>query len=274
MKLPKISIITITYNSEMTLEETIRSVVSQGYPNLEYLIIDGASKDNTLDIVNKYKDQIAVISSEPDKGISDAFNKGIQKATGEIIGIINSDDILLPGALQAIADNYDPSVDVYSGNVLFWNDITGDTVVSYPTLDFGKLQLQYGVAHPSRFIRKDAYERFGVYDIRFRYVMDRNLLCRFYQKGAKFIHIDKELTKFRMGATTANPVYKKKEDYRLFVQCYGGSDWDFKKLWVHAVFKYNMIKLSQMIFGDDFRYTIKSNWFFRTFLGPIAKLIS
>lgn len=104
--------------------------------------------------------------------------------------------------------------------------------------------------------------------------MDGNLLCRFYQKGAKFIHIDKELSKFRMGATTADPVYKKKEDYRLFVECYGGTVWDFKKLWAHAVFKYNMILLSQFVFGKDFRYTIKNNWFCRTFLGPIAKLIS
>ena len=273
-ELPKISIVTITYNSEKTVEETINSVISQEYPNLEYIVIDGASKDNTLEIVNRYKNKIAIIVSEPDKGISDAFNKGITKSTGEIIGIINSDDILLPGALKEIAEVYDKTVDVYSGNVLFWNDINNITCISKPELNFDKLKLQYGVAHPSRFIRKDAYERFGLYDIRFRYNMDINLLCRFYQKGAKFIHIDKELTKFRMGATTADPIYKKKEDYRLFVQCYGGSDWDFKKIWVHAIFKYKMIKLSQLIFGNNFRYTINNNWFCRTFLRPIANLIS
>ena len=77
--------VTITYNSEATLEETIKSIVSQYYDNLEYLIIDGGSKDKTLEIVNKYRDKIAVVVSEPDKGISDAFNKGIRKATGEII---------------------------------------------------------------------------------------------------------------------------------------------------------------------------------------------
>lgn len=271
---PKISIITITFNSEKTVEETIRSIITQGYPNVEYLIIDGESKDSTLEIVNKYKDNIAVISSEPDKGISDAFNKGIAKATGEIIGIINSDDILLPGALQAVADAYDPRVDVYSGNVLIWNDIDDKTCISKPELDFGKLKLQYGIAHPSRFIRKDAYERFGVYDIRFRYCMDVNLLCRFHQKGAKFIHIDKELAKFRMGATTSDPIYKKKEDYRLFVECYGGSRWDFRKLWVHAILKYNMIKLSELIFGKNFRYTLQNNRFCKTVLGPVTKLIS
>lgn len=91
----KISVITITYNSEETLEDTIKSVISQEYDNLEYLIIDGGSKDHTLDIVQKYRDKIAVVVSEPDNGISDAFNKGIKLASGEIIGIINSDDLLL-----------------------------------------------------------------------------------------------------------------------------------------------------------------------------------
>ena len=274
MYYPKISIVTITYNSEKTLEETIKSVISQNYNNLEYLIIDGGSKDETLQIVDKYRDNIDFLISEPDRGISDAFNKGIKYSTGEIIGIINSDDLLLPGALHTIADVYDAKVDVYSGNVIFWNDINGMTLISKPELDFGKLKLQYAVAHPGRFIRKDAYERFGGYDINFRYNMDVNLLCRFYQNGAKFIHIDKELAKFRMGATTADPIYKKKDDYRLFVQCYGGTDRDFKRIWAHAVFKYKMIQLSQLIFGNDFRYTIKTNRFYRRFLEPIARLIS
>lgn len=102
--IPKISIVTITYNSEKTLEETILSVVNQNYCNLEYLIIDGGSKDSTLKIEDKYRDKISFVISEPDKGIIDAFNKGIKYASGDIIGIINSDDILCDGALQAIAD--------------------------------------------------------------------------------------------------------------------------------------------------------------------------
>ena len=121
---PRITVITITYNSAATLEETIRSVTMQDYPALEYVIIDGGSTDGTLDIVQKYKDQIQVVVSEPDKGISDAFNKGVTRATGEIIGIINSDDILLPGALQKLAEAYDPRVDVYSGLILFSTPMT------------------------------------------------------------------------------------------------------------------------------------------------------
>lgn len=251
---PKISIVTITYNSEATLEETIKSVVSQDYDNLEYLIIDGGSKDHTLDIVNKYRDKIAVVVSEPDKGISDAFNKGIRHASGEIIGIINSDDFLLPGALTTIAEHYDPSVDVYSGNVVFWNEDTGDEESSIPEISFDKLKLQYGVAHPSRFIRKDAYEKYGMYGLDFRYNMDIDLLCRFYKNGAKFIHVDRDLAKFRMGGTTADNIYKKKGDYIKFVENYGGSKWDFRKIWAKAIIKYNMIKLSTTIFGEGFRF--------------------
>ena len=144
---PRITVITITYNSAATLEETIRSVTMQDYPALEYVIIDGGSTDGTLDIVQKYKDQIQVVVSEPDKGISDAFNKGVTRATGEIIGIINSDDILLPGALQKLAEAYDPRVDVYSGLILFWNEETGETFPSYPDVTFDTLKLQYNVAH-------------------------------------------------------------------------------------------------------------------------------
>ena len=172
---PKISIITITYNSEATLDETILSVTMQAYPALEYVIIDGGSTDGTLDIIQKYKDKIQIVVSEPDHGISDAFNKGITKATGEIIGIINSDDILLPGALQKVAEEYDPKVDVYSGHILFWDVDTDETFSSYPDVTFDTLKLQYNVAHPARFIRKDAYERYGLYREDLRYMMDIEL---------------------------------------------------------------------------------------------------
>lgn len=263
---PKISIITITYNSERFLEETIQSIISQDYPNLEYLIIDGGSKDATLQIVDKYKDKIDVVVSEPDRGISDAFNKGIQHATGEIIGIINSDDILMPHALQTIADQYDPKVDVYSGKVLFWNDETDDTFESRPTLQFDKLKLQYGVAHPSRFIRKDAYERYGTYLINMRYNMDIELLCRFYKNGAKFSYVDANLAKFRLGGTTADPIFKKKEDYRLFVESYGGTKWDFRRIWAKAVIKYELIRLSYFLFGNDFKFKLRKNKFLKRFV--------
>lgn len=255
-KRPKISIITISFNSDKTLEDTINSVISQDYPNLEYLIVDGGSKDRTLDIVDKYRDKIDVVVSEPDKGISDAFNKGIQLATGEIIGIINSDDLLMPGALQEISDHYSPNIDVYSGNVLFWDDKTGETFSTKPEMTFDKLKVQYGVAHPSRFIRKDAYDRYGSYVEHLRYCMDAELLCRFYKKGAVFSHIDRDLTKFRLGGTTAQSIYKKKEDVRYFVDSFGGSKWDFKLLWLKKVVKYHILQVGYFIFGENMKFKL------------------
>ena len=256
---PKISIITITYNSDATIEETIRSVTMQDYPALEYVIIDGGSSDGTLDIVQKYRDQIQIIVSEPDKGISDAFNKGIARATGEIIGIINSDDILLPGALRELAEAYDPQVDVYSGLILFWNEETGETFPSYPDVKFDTLKLQYNVAHPARFIRRDAYQRFGLYRVDLRYMMDIELLCRMYQQGAKFKLVEKPLAKFRIGGTTNDPIYKKKEDYRAFVRSFGGSSWDFRRIWMQAVIKYNLIQWGYRLFGSNLKFKIQNN---------------
>jgi len=207
---PKISIVTITYNSEKTLEETIQSVVSQDYSNLEYLIIDGGSKDKTLDIVEKYRDRISLVISEPDKGISDAFNKGIRNATGEIIGIINSDDLLLPGALKALAENYDSEIGVYRGNTIVWNDETNTKIVAKPTMRFPLYSIRKKiVCHPSTFIAKKIYNEYGGFKESFKYMMDVDLLIRLYKNDVLFKYINYDLAAFRLGGTTNNS-YKKK----------------------------------------------------------------
>ena len=96
---PKISIVTVCLNSENTIEKTIQSVIGQSYSNIEYIIIDGGSKDNTLNIINKYKYRVSVIISEKDMGIYDAFNKGLKIYNGDLIGFVNSDDYLIPNAM-------------------------------------------------------------------------------------------------------------------------------------------------------------------------------
>lgn len=260
---PRITIVTITYNSEATIEDTIRSITEQDYPALEYVIIDGGSTDRTLDVIRKYNDRIQVVVSEPDNGISDAFNKGIIHASGEIVGIINSDDILLPGALQKVAEHYESQVDVYSGLILFWNEKSGETFPSYPEMSFDRLRLQYGVAHPARFIRKDAYQRYGLYREDLHYMMDVELLCRFYKQGARFLLIEEPLAKFRIGGTTSDSIYKKKDDYRIFVKSFGGSSWDFHWIWFQAVVKYNLIQLGYRLFGSDLKFKIQNNCFFK-----------
>lgn len=217
---PKISIITITYNSEKTLEETIQSVVFQKYDNLEYLIIDGGSTDRTLDIVKKYQDKIDVVISEPDKGISDAFNKGIRNATGEIIGIINSDDLLLPNALKRLAENYETGVDVYRGNTIVWNDIKGTKTRAFPRMKFTVNSLNMGgVCHQSTFIKNSAYKLYGTFNDKLKFMMDVDLLIRLYEKGAKFKYVDADLAISRMGGVTDKYSFweKKNEVYDIVI---------------------------------------------------------
>lgn len=218
MMLPKISIITITFNSEKTIEETVKSVVSQDYPNLEYIIIDGASKDGTLAVIDNYKDKIAKIVSEPDKGISDAFNKGIRHATGDVIGIINSDDILLPGALNAVASAYDEEVGVYRGNIFVWDSEKDVRILARPSMKFPLHTFRKRiVCHQATFVAREAYEKHGCFKTHFRFMMDVDLLIRLYEAGVKFKYIPTELAMFRLGGVTSSSYLKKTDELeRLF----------------------------------------------------------
>lgn len=222
---PKISIITITFNSEKTLEETIQSVISQGYDNLEYLIIDGGSKDHTLDIVNTYRGHISYIVSEPDRGISDAFNKGISAATGEIVGIINSDDLLLPNALRTLVEHYDPTVEVYRGNIIVWDTEKNLRFKSVPSMVFKPELKNVVINHQATFITKKAYQKYGVFKINYRYMMDQDLLIRFYTQGAKFKYIDAEMAVSRCGGVTDHTNFKKGlKEYLSMIKENGGSN--------------------------------------------------
>ena len=120
----KISLVTITYNSEKNIEETILSIIQQDYDDIEYIIIDGGSTDNTLKIIEKYRHHIAKLISEPDKGISDAFNKGIELSTGQVVGLINSDDFLQKGSIKALVEfiGRNDGYDVYYGNSLMFSE--------------------------------------------------------------------------------------------------------------------------------------------------------
>lgn len=194
----KISIITVTYNSERTLEETIKSIRSQGYKDLEYIIVDGGSTDMTINIIKRNLDCITKWISEPDKGISDAFNKGIRMADGEVIGIINSDDLLAYNALQIIKDNIEENTDVFYGNgILFGGK---DKEVRFRSdKNPNSLYHSMKLLHPATFIRKSAYEKFGMFDLSYKCTMDQELLLRMLANGAKFQYINADLAKMRRG---------------------------------------------------------------------------
>ncbi len=224
---PKISVITISYNSAKTIEKTIQSVINQDYDNLEYIIIDGKSQDGTIDIIKKYEDKIAYWVSEPDKGISDAFNKGISAATGEIVGIVNSDDQYLPGALKAIADNYDPTVDVYRGEILIHDDIKNVEYTYQPSMKFGLLPIKVNVCHLPTFITKKAYEKYGTYSTEFKLAMDLDLLRRFYRAGARFKKVDMVLGRFNVGGVSIQAgIERAFDERRKVILANGGNKFD------------------------------------------------
>lgn len=197
----KLSIVTISYNSAATITKTIQSVRKQKeeYKDIEYIIVDGASTDGTIDIIKANQDVIDTWISEKDKGISDAFNKGIRIANGELICLLNSDDELLPNAVLNVVNNVDDNVDVIHGNILA-RDEKGFCKVKKPNCDYSLL-LTKGMYlnHPGMFIKKSAYEKWGVYKVEFRCAMDRELLARFVAGGAVLKYIDNELALFQSG---------------------------------------------------------------------------
>ncbi len=163
---PKVSIITVCYNSAKTIEDTIQSVVNQTYDNIEYIIIDGLSTDNTLEIVNKYKDKITKIISEKDNGLYDAINKGIGLATGEIIANLNSDDFYIDNNVIAdvVVKIEEEKSDTLYANLYYVDALDTNKVVrNWVSGQYKKGMFFKGwmPPHPTFFVRKKVYDQFG-----------------------------------------------------------------------------------------------------------------
>ena len=198
MKRIKISIITASFNAVQTIGGTIESVLSQKHDNLEYIVIDGGSSDGTMDVVDRYKNQLSHVLSEPDRGIYDAFNKGLRLATGDIIGILNADDFYAPWALETVASAYrnNPDADVLYGKVVSLDEEQKKWFV-YPLGNPENLVCCMSLSHPAIFVTRKAYEQYGLFDDSFKCSGDWDLLLRLYLAGANFCPVDDVLTAFR-----------------------------------------------------------------------------
>lgn len=168
---------------------------------MEYIIVDGGSSDQTLNIVDLYKTDIDIIISEPDKGISDAFNKGIERASGDIIGIINSDDILYERAAETVLNEFinDKDIDVLFGNLMVFKEEIKRGHLVRSNNDLRKLRYALLIPHPCVFISRDAYRRYGMYSLAYKNAMDYELISRMYYRGARFKYVDEILAGFREG---------------------------------------------------------------------------
>lgn len=205
----KVSIITVCYNSEKTIEETILSVKSQSYHPIEYIVVDGASKDNTLSIVERYRDTIDVIVSEKDAGIYDAMNKGIEKASGEVIGFLNADDLFAHSdAIKKIVDIFESSnaEAVYGDLVYFSRKNTQDKIVRYfksSRFKQGNFAKGWCPPHPTFYVRKSVYARLGGFNLKLGMGNDVELMMRFLEKEKiKSFYIPEVLVKMRMGGVS------------------------------------------------------------------------
>lgn len=207
----KISIITVAYNSEATIRDTIESVISQSYSNIEYIIIDGKSKDKTLEIANEYRDKISVLISEQDKGIYDAMNKGIKLATGDVVGIINSDDIFFDvNSVKRIADAFAQGVDAVYGDLIYVSrEDTAKKSRVYSSKIFSKKTIRFGImlAHPTFYVKKIFFEENGYYKTNYRVAADFELIARFITKGINAFYIPSYLVKMREGGVSSSELY-------------------------------------------------------------------
>lgn len=210
---PRFSIITITFNSEKTVERTFKSVLNQTFKDFEYIIVDGASKDGTMDIVQKYEPLFEgrmKWKSEPDKGIYDAMNKGIQRSSGDIIGIVNSDDWLEPDALESVHNafvaNGEDKDTLYCGGI---NYVMLDQVKKWVVnLDSFKKQaslyVMAGVRHPGLFVPKEVYDKVGIFNSELRLSADQDFVLRCHYQGIKFYDIKKIVSNMAEGGLSTN----------------------------------------------------------------------
>lgn len=204
-KCPRISIITPSYNQGQFIEETIKSVLLQDYPNLEYIIIDGGSTDNTIDIIKKYEQHISYWVSEPDRGQSHAINKGFERCTGEIIAWLNSDDFYLPGALKEVAAIFQKhrNIDLVTGAGLSYQSDTQQFIPVracgtgvYPTR--ATMLTKHGcIAQHSTFWRKRVLQQVGSIREDLHYAMDHEFFLRCCDFNCKFHLTAKPLAVFR-----------------------------------------------------------------------------
>ena len=221
----KVSIITTCYNRCATIRGAMESVLAQDYPDIEYIVVDGASTDGSLDIINTYKGRISMILSEPDDGMYEAINKGIRMATGDIIGLVHSDDMLYDN--QVISDVVrkfeETKADFVYGDGIYVNANNLSKVVrNWKGGGYHRWKVRFGwlPLHPTCYIRRDVMMREGLYDESYKIAADTDLLVRYlYKAQLKVAYLHRRIIRMRMGGLSTDSEKRKlmwDEDVRLY----------------------------------------------------------
>ena len=220
----KVSIITVSYNSEKTIEDTIQSVISQDYQDIEYIIIDGASSDATKSIIDNYKTDISCFISEPDAGIYDAMNKGINASNGDLIGILNSDDVYSNSFVVSDMVNALGNSDAVYADLVYVDFNNLDKVKRvWKSGRFKKGAFYFGwmPPHPTFFVKKECYLNFGLYSLSLRSAADYELMLRFIHKNnIRVSYLPEIIVKMRVGGVSnislKNRILANREDKKAW----------------------------------------------------------
>lgn len=236
-----ISIVTVVFNAAKTITRTIESVVNQDGLSIQYIVIDGGSTDGTVEVVKNYGQAIDYWISEKDAGIYDAMNKGIAQASGELVGIINSDDWYAPGVLKTVYDQYlkNPNA-VIHGDMMLVSESEEDLYL-LPAPDHPSVQGEFKkmtVNHPATFVPRALYEKYGAFDLSYRLSADYELIIRLLSKGVPFVPLHEVTSYFRLGGQSGG-VKTYKENFAVQRKygrsLLGASGWFVKamvKLWI------------------------------------------
>ena len=252
----KVSIITVCLNSVNTIEQTIQSVLNQTYKDIEYIVIDGGSNDGTCEIIEKYKNQITYYVSEPDNGIYFAMNKGINQASGDIIGILNSDDwydLYTIGRVVETFEKYD--CDMLHGKLSIVYADNLNRIVDERKLD--DLYVGMNIAHPTVFVKHEVYDKYGVFNERYISASDYELMLRLYTLGIDIKFVPYVLTYFRLGGfSQKKEMVNIEESYQIsrhYIEKYKSLD---KSVWLNKleyIYSYKMkrVQLKNVIANFD-----------------------
>lgn len=243
----KISIITVTYNSSKTILDTVKSLEMQSYQNIEYIIVDGSSSDNTLEIISTYCTRVTKVISEPDSGIYDALNKGINAATGDMVGFLHSDDLFAYGdAVKDIVSTIESQgTDAVHADLEYVDkEDTNKRIRLWKSSVYLAKKLKRGwmPAHPTFYMKREKYIQYGAFDLTYKIAADYDSLLRYFGMcGITSAYLPKVLIKMRVGGASnrslENLIQKTREDIRA-LRSNGLS-------WPYAIFIKNISKIPQ-----------------------------
>jgi glycosyltransferase involved in cell wall biosynthesis len=241
----KISIITVCYNSIVTLETTIKSVINQSYSDIEYIVVDGGSTDGTLDLIDKYKKFIDKTISGPDSGIYDAMNKGILMASGDLIGILNSDDFFYDNKVisRIVEYHLKNSIDISVGNIVQHNDNKIIRIYSSKKWLPEKLKIGFMPPHPSMFVKKSIYDEYGLYKLNYLVAADYELMIRFFIKhNLSWGHNGITTTKMLIGGVSSSGLKSYRQITKDILQGFSENNIKVFKLFIKLRVIYKLIE--------------------------------